>query len=192
MSTQENNQEVVVDTTNNEAEGSEVETISVPKRDYDKLNETIGSMKRELKDLKKPKETTKETKETAVSNQPEQNQLIDKLERMSLRQAGITHTDDIELARKTAKKWGVDIDEVLSDDDFKVKLERLQSERSNVEATSGVKGGAGKSQAKNTAEYWKAKGTRPTPADVPDRKTRTAIIRTLMDSSKNNKKFYSD
>ena len=49
MST-EQNQEVVVDTTTNEGEGNEPETISIPKADYDKLNQTLGSMKRELKD----------------------------------------------------------------------------------------------------------------------------------------------
>lgn len=187
----ETNEEVAVDTTNNEAEGGyESDTISLSKTEYEKMNQTLGSLKRELKDLKKPKE---ETKDTAKTNQPDENRLLEKLERMSLRTAGITDTEDIELAKNTAKKWGVDIDEVIADEDFKVKLERQQTARANVQATSGVKGGAGNSQAKNTPEYWQALGKPPTPTDVPDRKTRQKIIRSFLASAKINKsKFYND
>ena len=179
-----------VDSTNNEAEGGdETDTIAIPKSDYEKLNQTLGSLKRELKDLKKPKE---ETKETAQQTKPDDNALLQRVERMALRQAGITHTDDVELAQRTAKKWGVDIDEVLADEDFKVKLERQQSGRANVEATSNIKGSVGTSQAKNTPEYWIAKGVPPSAADVPDRKTRATIARAMMTSSKDTKKFYND
>jgi hypothetical protein len=184
MST-EQNQEVYVDTQNNEGEGNEssqAEVVTISKTDYDKLNQTLGSYKRELKDLKKPKE---EPKETPTTNQQSDNALLMKLEKMALRQAGVTHPEDIELAQKTAKKWNVDIDDVLSDEDFKTRLGRQQSERSNVEATSGVKGGSGGgSQAKNTLEYWQAKGNPPTPADVPDRKIRQKIVRQMMQSAK--------
>ena len=58
---------------------------------------------------------------------------------MALRQAGLSHQDDIDLARSTAKKWGVDLVDVLADDDFKVKLERQQTNRSNADATSNIK-----------------------------------------------------
>lgn len=173
-----------VDTTNNEGEGeSSSDTITLSKSDWEKHNQTLGSLKRELKDLKKPKE---ETKDTSTTNQkPDESHLLKKLENMALRTAGITHPDDIELARKTAEKWKVDIDEVLSDDDFKVKLEKQQSNRSNVEATSNVKGsGAGASQAKNTAEYWIGKGHPPKASDVPDRKVRAKILRAFMDQGK--------
>jgi len=50
----EENQEVTLDL-NEEGEGNEPEVVKVPKADYDKLNQTLGSLKRELKDLKKPK-----------------------------------------------------------------------------------------------------------------------------------------
>lgn len=186
--------EGVVDTTNNEGEGNTVETISIPKTDYEKLNQTLGSLKRELKDLRKPKEDSKETKETPKTNQPsEVNVLMERIEKMSLRQAGITHQDDIDLARTTAKKWGVDVDEVLADEDFKVKLERQQTNRNNLLATSNIKGGAGTSQAKNTPEYWIAKGVPPTAKDVPDRKTRATIARAMMkNASTSGKTFYND
>lgn len=196
MNTEENNQNVVVGN-NNEGEGEtgenqqETETISVSKTEYEKLNQTLGSLKRELKDLRKSKEDS--SKETPKTNtESDSNRLVEKLERMSLRQAGITHQDDIDLARSTAKKWGMDLDEVLVDDDFKMKLERQQSARDNLVATSKIKGGGGTSQAKNTPEYWIAKGTPPTVADVPDRKLRATIARAMMSNSKSGRKFYND
>ncbi len=186
----ENENNVNVDTTNNEqVEVSEQkeEIVTLSKSEFEKLNQTLGSLKRENKDLKKPKEDS--IKETSQSDT---KPLMDKLERMALRQAGLTEAEDIELARNTAKKWGVDIDEVLMDEDFKVKLERQQTSRANTLATSKIKGGAGSSQAKNTPEYWIAKGVPPTPNDVPDRKTRANIVTALMNSAKDGKKFYSD
>ncbi len=177
-------------TKTNEGEG-EAETVSVPKKDYDTLNQTLGSLKRELKDLKKSKE---ETKETPEKTKTDENQLLAKIEKMSLRQAGISNPDDIKLAQDTAKKWGMDIDDVLADEDFKVKLERQQTARANVAATSGVKGGQGGSQAKNTAEYWIAKGIPPTPNDIPDKSTRQKIVTAVIKAVKqgDNKKFYND
>lgn len=185
----DNETNVNADTTNNSEQAVEqVETVSLTKSEYEKLNQTLGSLKRELKDLKKPKEET--VKET--STQSDNNPLLERIEKMAIRQAGITEQEDIDLARNTAKKWGVDIDEVLTDPDFQAKLQRQQDARANPIATSNIKGGAGTSQAKNTPEYWIAKGTPPSASDVPDRKTRVKIARAFMDSSKNSKKFYSD
>ncbi len=166
------------------------EVLSIPKKEYDTLNQTLGSLKKELKDLKKSAETPKETQQTKT----EESALLQKIERMSLRQAGLTHQDDVELAQKTAKKWGVDIDEVLSDEDFKVKLERQQTARDNAIATSGIKGGVGAQSSKNSPEYWLAKGTPPSPTEMPDRKTRQKIAAAFLKNSKNgsSKQFYND
>lgn len=188
-----NKTEGEVDITNHEGEGEgESETVSVAKADYDKLNQTLGSLKKELKDLKKSKEDT--SKETPEKTKTDENQLLAKIERMSLRQAGITDSDDIKLAQDTAKKWNMDIDDVLADDDFKVKLERQQTARANTLATSKVKGGSGTSQTKMTAEYWIAKGTPPTPTDIPDKATRQKIVTAVIKAVKqgDNKKFYND
>lgn len=187
MIEQENQAATVEAETTTEESATTEETISLKKSDYESLNQTLGSLKRELKDLKKAKDEPKET-----SSQPE-SVLLEKMERIALRTAGITHPDDMELARNTAKKWGVDIDEVLEDEDFKNKLVRQQTNRSNVEATSGVRGDKSVAGAKNTPEYWMAKGTPPTPDQVPDRKARASIVRAMMESGKNNgKKFYND
>lgn len=190
--TDTNNQEGIDTPEVIEGEGEDIEndTISIPKADYEKLNQTLGSLKRELKDLKKPKEEAPETPKTNAK--PDENRLLEKLEKMSLRQAGISHEDDIVLAKNTAKKWGMDLDDVLADEDFKVKLERQQTSRDNLAATSKVRGGAGVSQAKNTPEYWIAKGIPPSPTDVPDRKTRAKIARAMMSNHKTSKTFYND
>lgn len=180
--------EVVADTNDGEGE-TNVDTVSIPKSDYEKLNQTLGSLKRELKDLKKPKEEPKETPQT----KPEESALLQKLEKMSLRQAGITHPEDEALAKETAKKWGMDVDDVLLDEDFKVKLERQQTKRTNAEATSNVRGSGGTTTAKNTPEYWIQKGTPPSPNDVSDRKTRAKIIKAMMtNASTGGKTFYNE
>ena len=67
---------------------------------------------------------------------------------------------------------------------FKVKLEKLRNQKSNETATSSVKGGGGKTQtAKETPEYWIAKGTPPSREDIPDRKKRTKISRAFLETA---------
>lgn len=128
-----------------------------------------------------------------VENKKSDELLLEKLEKVTLRSEGITHPDDIELARNTAKKWGVDVEAVVADEDFKVKLERQQTARANASATSNVKGGGGNSEAKNTPEYWISKGVPPTKEQVPDKKTRVAIARAMIAGAKTGgKKFYND
>lgn len=184
----DSNEEVVVDTTNNEAEGqSQEDVVTLKKEEYEKLNQTLGSLKRELKDLKKPKETD----ETAKTNQPD-DKLSSRIEKMAFLQAEINHPDDQELARNTAKKWNMDLEDVLMDEDFKVKLEKQQTARANVTATSNIKGGASKSSAKETPEYWISKGIPPSRDEVPDRKTRVKIITAMRESVKSKKTFYND
>lgn len=177
----------VVDTQDNGQENNnQEETVSLSKSEYEKLNQTLGSLKRELKDLKKPKEEP-------VKDSPKADDvLLARLEKLSLNQAGLTHEDDIDLARQTAKKWNMNIEDVIRDEDFKIKLEKQQTSRANTEATSGIKGSASTSQAKLTPEYWLAKGVPPTANDVPDRKARVKIARAFMDNSKSGKKFYND
>lgn len=177
---------------NNEGEGNESasDTVSLSKSEYEKLNQTLGSLKRELKDAKKSKE---ETKETPPNQKSDDSALLQELEGLALDNADISHSDDIELARNTAKKWGMSLRQVLKDEDFKVKLERQQTSRTNLEATSKVKGGAGTGQTKNSPEYWIAKGSYPSREEVPDRATRTKIRQAFMkNSSTSGKKFYND
>lgn len=183
------NEEVVVNTENNEgeSESQDNDTVSLSRAEYEKLNQTLGSLKRELKDYKKPKEESRETPKTNSS--PDENRL---LEKAYLRSANIVDSEEVELALQTANKWGMSIDKLVDDEDFQMKLNKLRTQKSNEIATSGIKGSAGTSQAKLTADYWIAKGTPPSPQDVPDRKTRVKIARAFMESAKNSKKFYND
>lgn len=114
------------------------------------------------------------------------------LQKTYLRAAGITEEDEVELAKDIQKKSGLDWDKLVDDDYFKSKLENLRTEKANKAATSGVQGGTGAGQAKNTPEYWTAKGAIPKAEDVPDRKTRSKIIREMMKATKETGKFYNE
>lgn len=186
----ETNEEVITTTEGGEGEGStegQAEVMSIPKKDYDTLNQTLGSLKRELKDLKKAKETSTETP-TTNQKQPDESLL----QKAFLRAAQITAEDEVELALNTAKKWDVSVDKLVDDEDFQLKLNKLRTQKSNEIATSNIRGGNGTQQTKMTPEYWIAKGTPPSTTDIPDRKTRAKIARAMMDSTKNSKKFYND
>lgn len=110
-----------------------------------------------------------------------------------LRSAGITQGDEVELALTTAKKWDMQIDQLVDDEDFKIKLDKLRTTKANAEATSNVRGRPSVGSAKETEAYWIAKGVPPSPADVPDRKTRAKIVRAMLtNASSSGKTFYND
>ena len=173
----------------------EGDTISVSKSEYEKMNQTLGALKRELKDLKKAKEET--PKETPTNQKPDDALLqkqAERLEKLAFKQHEISHEDDIELARKTAKKWGMDVEDVLGDEDFKVKLEKQQTSRSNVLAASGRGGANHGTNVKNSPDYWLAQGRPPTPEEVPDLNARSEILGALMEAAKkgDGSKFFQD
>ena len=179
--------------TETDAGEGEIETLTIPKSDYEKLNQTLGSLKREIKDLKKPKE---ETKETPEKTKPD-DALLQRMEKLALKTANVTHEDDVELARKTAKKWGMEIEEVLEDDDFQVKLKKQQDSRSNIEATSGVKGdGSGKGNSKGKSDFWINSNTPPSDTDIETHKIPKSELAKIMahfiTNKGSNKKFYND
>lgn len=177
--------ETVVDTEINGEGETGAETIAVAKADYEKLNQTLGSLKRELKDLKKSKETATETPQTKPAE-------LGLLQKSYLRAAGITDAEEVELALSTAKKWNVEVDALVDDEDFKVKLEKLRTTKANALATSNIRGSEGTTQAKNTPDYWISKGTPPSASDVPDRKVRAKIARAMIANAKGGKKFYNE
>ena len=189
----ETNQDGAPDVQPDAGEGSTAaEKYEVTKSEYEALlndRASLGSLKREFKDLKKsldekPKETPKETT-------PDSSSLLKKA---FLRTAGITDQEEQELALSTAKKWGVEVDQLVDDDDFKAKLEKHRTAKTNATASSNIKGsGNSASHAKDTSAYWKAKGQPPTPDDVPDRKARQKIIREMVSSAGNKgTKFYNE
>jgi len=140
---------------------------------------------------KSTKSDDKTSKNDKSSSKPDEDNLLQKT---YLRAAQISDSEEIDLAIETANKWGMPIDKLVDDPDFKSKLQKFRDEKATEKATTDVKGnrGSGTTGAKNTAEYWISKGTPPTPADVPDRKTRADIIRKFLSSQKSSKTFYSD
>lgn len=148
-----------------------------------------GIAKRLKTKLSKSKETPKTEEKPETEKKPEGNTL---LEKAFLRSAGITDKEEVELAQQTAKKWGMEIDDLVDDDDFNEKLEKFRTKKANLLATSGVKGDKTGSSAKETPEYWVAKGTPPTAKDIPDRKARVKIHRAMMASENKTGKFYND
>ena len=175
-----------VDSQNDGGEGTSAEdAVSIPRMEYNTLNQTLGSLKKELKDLKKAQAEVKETPQT----KPEDFGLLQKA---YLRAVGVTDEEEIELAKDIQKKTGMDWDKLVDDDYFKHKLEGLKASKANAVATSNVRGSGGTAQAKYTPEYWLAKGNPPSAEEVPDRKLRGQIARAFMDSAKSKKMFYND
>ena len=173
---------VLDDTTDWKAKAAEIEQKR--REDGIKTRERTKALRDQLAELKStPPPIKKEEK-------PEENGLIKKT---FLRAAGISDAEEVELALSTAKKWGMDVDKLVDDEDWKEKLDKFRTKKSNELASSNIRGGQGSIQAKLTPEYWQAKGIPPSPADVPDRKTRAKIIRTMMASATTDgKKFYND
>ena len=190
MSTDDKNQDISVDE-NDGGEGAEENEeldgkIQLSKDEYDKLKAseaTIGSLKRELKDLRKSADANKEKSNDTPKNQTEEFGLLQKT---YLRAASITEEDEIELARDIQKKIGIEWDKLVDDDYFQGKLQKLRDAKANAAAADiGRRGGAAPSGAKNTPEYWMQKGDLPDAKTVSDRKTRVSIIQAIKDKQQN-------
>lgn len=168
------------------------ETVSIAKSDYDKLNQTLGSLKRELKDLKKPKE---ETPEKTHSD----NKLVERLDKMALQVAGIKESDEVELFNKWKTETGREADVIVGNDIFKKELENIRTAKANQLATSNIQGGSDKSGAKDNPDYWIAKATKGKdgklefPEETP-KHLYTKILDKLgaNEGSSGNLKFYNE
>ena len=145
---------------NTEEKTGEGDTISVSKSDYEKMNQTLGSLKREIKDLKKVKEEAKEeTKETPQKTHSD-GKLIERLDKMALQVAGIKESDEVELFNKWKDETGREADSIVGNDIFKKEIENMRTAKANQAATSDIKGGGDKSGVKDNPDYWIAKATK--------------------------------
>lgn len=141
-------------------EGNEVETISIPKAEYEKLNQTLGSLKREVKDLKKPKDEPKETPKTE-SNEPDYG----KLAYLHARQ--ITHDEDIKLVNDEANRLKLPLHAVLEMEHVKNNLKRNLEKR---EAADGLPSQGNRSGSKlKDVDYWVAKGGLPDDQELAEK-----------------------
>lgn len=188
----DNKQEDDIVPEDNGGEGKE-NTVTLSKENYDKLNETLGSLKRELKDLKKEKSeaTPKKTKSD--------EELLKRLDNMALRVAGITAADEVELFNKWKESTGREADDIVGNKIFQSELADLRQAKANAAATD-VKGAGGEdSDVRNTPEYWISKATKDSsgelvfPEELPnDINLRAAIFEKLAAGAKGqNRRFYN-
>jgi len=128
----------VVDTTTNEGEGKiEENTVSLSKEEYDTLNQTLGSLKKELKDLRKSAKESKETKETPEKTEPNELSSGDKALLVAY---GVKGKEEQALAQSYMRRTGDDIDSLIEDDIFQAKLAKLREAKASQIATpSGTK-----------------------------------------------------
>lgn len=132
---------------------TEVETVAIPKSDYEKMNQTLGSLKRELKDLKKPKEEP-------IENKKPDGKLVERLDKLALNVAGIKEADEIELFNNWKEQTGREADDIVGNDIFKKELDGLRTAKANLAATSNITGENGTSGVKNNPDYWIGKATK--------------------------------
>lgn len=126
-----NEEENVVEET---TEGEE-ETVTLSKAEYDKLNQTLGSLKKEVKTYKKETETPKE------SNEPDYARLA------YLASQRVDHMDDQRLVLDEANRLKLPLTDVLNMEHIKARLEANRNQRtaeSGAPTGTGRKGGAGK------------------------------------------------
>lgn len=124
------NEEEVVETTD-EAE----ETVTLTKAEYDKLNQTLGSLKKEVKTYKKEVETPQE------SSEPDYARLA------YLASQKVDHPDDQKLVMEEAGRLKMPLTDVLNMEHIKARLTANQNQRTAENGSptgNGRKGGAGK------------------------------------------------
>lgn len=191
--TPENNDDVELDLgvdSNEDSNENLAQGDKRPQKQPEAPEARLARLKRQTAQLEKKLGLNTESKsEFKKQDKPDDSGL---LEKAFLRSAAIITEDEVELALSTAKKWNMTVDKLVDDEDFQLKLERFRTQKANELATSNIKGGKGTSQAKNTPEYWIAKGMPPSTADVPDRKTRAKIARAMMQDAKSSKTFYNE
>jgi hypothetical protein len=137
------------------------------------------------------RERTKSLKDeiAALKAKPEVKTDDGLLRKVSLKMAGITADDEKELADAIQKKTGLDWDSLVEDDYFKSKLETLRTTKANADATADIKG-SGSGGAKNTVEYYLAKGEAP----IHDKKLHSEYVQAKLKEGRagTGKKFYNE
>jgi hypothetical protein len=143
-----------------------------------KYKSDIGSLKRELKDLKKPK-TEPSIESPPQDKKPED---LDYGQKAFLIANGIK-ADEQEFVKEELKKSGQTLDELIDNEYFQAKLKRVRDLRGTEEATPKNSKRTGQS-ATDTVEYWIAKGELP-----PDRELRAKVVKARWDAEKNKNVF---
>ena len=163
MNTEENNQEpveVAEETTEEEVE--EADVITIPKSEWNKTQQTVGSLKREIKTLKKSAESHESSTGELAESQ---------LEYLELK--GISDEDEISVISKFVAKTGQTVRQALKDDYVQTKLNAIKADKSVKNATPGATKRGGNPTTNVAAAIARFEQTGELPDDFA---TRTEVI----------------
>ena len=124
--------------TSTENEGEDGETVTLSREEYDKLNQTLGSLKKEIKTFKKE---TSETSQKTESNEPDYAKLG------YLNSVQVTHPDDQLAVIEEANRLKLPLTDVLNMEHMKARLTANNNQRTAEGGSptgTGRKGGVGK------------------------------------------------
>ena len=164
---------------NNEGGGeSELDFVKVPKSDWDKTNQTLGSLKRELKDLKKPKESVEEKTESKTN---------DLGERAFLAVNGVKTSDQVAFFNKMKKETGKSADDLLESVYFQTEFRKYNEEKTSQDATpTGSK--RSNNSAVDSVDYWLAKDELPPVSEV---ELRQKVVNARINKEQKKGVFYN-
>lgn len=184
MNTEENNQneEMFIDTNEQteveeelQLDDEQEEKITLSKSEWEKFQQTQGSLKRQVKELRKSSDTKSIQNTTNELNEAQLNYLDVK---------GIYEPEDVKIIETFVQKTGKNVREALRDDYVTAKLQSNKTAREVQEAMpSGSKrgGNSGNDLASALAKY-ESTGVLPT-----DFATRSAVINAFVDKGHKNK-----
>ena len=169
--------ETVVPTETGAGEAVQDEVVTLSKAEYEKLNQTLGSLKRENKDLKKPREETP-TKKTTDG--------LDYGMKAFLKGEGV-ESDHLEWVQSQRKESGMEIEALLKNPYFQAELKTRRDAASIKEAMPGETRGSGENP-KSGVDYWVNKGELP--PDTPDnRQLRRDVVNKKIEVERNHNRF---
>lgn len=156
-----------------------VELSDKNKKLFERAKKSEGEVK-ELRDKLKGLTEDKPEEENLEKSQPD---APDYSKLAYLEAKGITHSDDQELVLKQAKKWDMNLVEVLADKDLQGKLQTSKEQR---EAEAGMPKGRGTNSSKtqDDPQYWISKGEMP-----KDQKTAEQVVESKLAKDDSNRMF---
>lgn len=136
------------DTTDWKAEATKLKEKAIRQREQTK------ALKAKLKEFEpKPQDKNAEKKPDDM--------LLERLDKMALKVAGINEADEVELFNKWKEQTGREADDIVGNEIFTKELGSLRTSKANLAATSEIAGGQDTSGgAKSNADYWIAKATK--------------------------------
>lgn len=183
--------------TNNEGENqpddsneSESNVETVEKSAYENQKVRAEKAEAELKKLKAEANANKQ-KEPQAPNNPTEPDYNDRLDKLTLKAEGITHSDDQALVIKEAKRLKMSVEDVVKEDYMKSRLKTLAGQR---EAEAGMPDSSGKGSggAQNSVDYWIDKKNPKNPEEYmlpKDSKLAIEVINARIARDKNKQEF---